>query len=426
LLTSPVIYLRDLLFAFIDLLFIDNPIYVLISVVGIIFLSTRHKWYLSFLLFIPILASLFFFMQSASRGYMAAGATIVVFAVTAHFVVEWANILWRKLGAWSVVVLLAIVLGLQAGWAHASAFEVMFPAYAYGFGPSRTVDTVHMPRFVRYTGNMDDAPRLVYGTGTVNKYLGVPAGVGKQPVFASERRDLLSGYRSGRTKFINNFRQTFIEILIGLYVQALMVFLVLIFLFIFLKKPVRDYALALFSFLILATLLFSSRTGLDKSSYINIDRTITLATGEELRGEIHLSEAFVRLLKETGDGHKVTMFLNYLGTDNSGFSVFETTSRDPGNDFKFIYMDLKEFLSLLNDHNNVVAFSIFAGETKGSAALISSWQKNRPDEGRHVEKVNATGNSEILEWFPNFEIRVVGGPINYGFTTLPSLEIVGY
>ena len=426
LLTSPVIYLQDLLFALIDLLFIDNPIYVLISAVGIFFLSTRQRWYLSFLLFVPILASLFFFMQSASRGYMAAGATIVVFAVTAHFVVEWAKILQNKLGAWAVVVLLMLILGLQVSWAHASAFKVMLPAYAYAFGPSQTVDTVNMPRFVRYTGNLDDTPKLVYGTGTVNKYLDVQTDAGKQPVFASERRDLLSGYRSGRTKFLNNFRQTFIELLIGLYVQSLMVLLILIILFIFLKEPLRNYALALFSFLILATLLFSSSTGLDKSSYINIDRTIALATGEALRGEIHLSEAFVQLLKQTGEGHKVTLFLNYLGTDNSGFSIYNATSRDPGNDSKFINMDLEEFLSLLNEHNNVVAFSIFAGETKGSAALISSWQKNRSAEGRHIEKVDATGNSEILEWFPNFEIRVVGGPINYGFATLPSLEIVGY
>ena len=426
LLTSPVVYLRDLLFAFTDFLFMDNPIYVLISAVGIIFLSTRQKWYLTFLLFIPILASLFFFMQSSSRGYMAAGATIVVFAVTAHFVVEWAKIFRRKLGAWSVVVLLMLVLGSQVGWAHASAFKVMFPAYAYGFGPSQTVDTVNMPRFVRYTGNLDDTPKLVYGTGTVNKYLDVQMDAGKQPVFASERRDLLSGFRSGRTNFLNNFLQTFIELLIGLYVQSLMVLLILIILLIFLKKSLRYYALALFSFLILATLLFSSSTGLDKSSYINIDRTIALAAGEELRGEIYLSEAFVRLLKETGDGHKVTLFLNYLGTDDSGFSVYNATSRDPGNGFKFINMDLEEFLSLLYENNNVVAFSIFAGKTKGSAALISSWQKNRSAEGRHVEKVDAAGDSELLVWYPNFEIRAVGGSINYGFGTLPSLEIVGY
>jgi hypothetical protein len=426
LLTSPVIYLKDLLFAFIDLLFIDNPINVLISAVGIIFLKTRQKWYLSFLLFIPILTSLFFFMQSASRGYMAAGASIVVYAVTAHFVVEWAKILQRKLGTWSIVVLLMLVLGSQAAWAHASAFKVMFPAYAYGFGPSQTVDSVNMPRFVRYTGNLNDLPRLVYGTETINKYLDVPPDVGKQPVFANERRDLLSGYRAGRVKFLNNFRETYIELLIGLYVQAIMVFLVLMILFIFIQKPLRNYALALFSFLILATLLFSSSTGLDKSSYINIDRTIALATGEELRGEIHLSEAFVRLLKETGNGRKVTLFMNYLGTDNSGFSVYDISSRDPGNNSKFINIDLKQFLSILDSHNNIIAFSIFAGNTKGSAALISSWQKNRSGEGRHVEKVDATGDSVILEWFPNLEIRIVDGPIYYGFATLPSLEIIGY
>jgi hypothetical protein len=319
-----------------------------------------------------------------------------------------------------------LILGLQVGWAHSSAFKVMLPAYAYGFGPSRTMDTLNMSRFVRYTGNLDDTPKLVYGTGTVNKYLDVQADAGKQPIFTSERRDFLSGYRSGMTKIFNNFRETYIELLIGLYVQSLMVLLILIILFIFIKEPFRNYALALFSFLILATLLFRSSTGLDKSSYINIDRTIALAAGEEVRGEIHLSEAFVRLLKETGDGHKVTLFLKYQGTDDSGFSVYNATSRDPGNDSKFINMDLEEFLSLLNENNNVVAFSIFAGETKGSAALISSWQKNRSAEGRHVEKVDVAGDSELLVWYPNFEIRVVGGPINYGFATLPSLEIVGY
>jgi hypothetical protein len=245
-LTSPVIYLRDLLFAFIDLLFIDNPIYVLISAVGIFFLSTRHRLYLSLLLFIPILSSLFFFMQSGSRGYMAAGATIVVFSLTAHFVIEWAKALQVKFGTWSVVILLMLVLVLQAGWAHASLFKVMFPAYAYAFGPSQTVDTVNMPMFVRYTGNLDDTPKLVYGMVTVNKYLDVQTDAGKQPVFASERRDLLSGYRSGWTKYLNNFRQTFIELLIGLYVQSMMVLLILIILLIFLKKSLRNYALIFF------------------------------------------------------------------------------------------------------------------------------------------------------------------------------------
>jgi hypothetical protein len=181
-----------------------------------------------------------------------------------------------------------------------------------------------------------------------------------------------------------------------------------------------------FGFLVLATMLFSSSTGLDKSSYINIDRTIALAAGEELRGEIQLSEAFVQLLKQTGEGHKVTFFLSYIGTEGSGFRVYDATSRDLGNNFKFINMDIEDFLSLLNKHHNVVAFSIFASKIKESAVLISSWQKNISAEGRHVVKVDAAGTPGLIEWFPNFEIRVVGGPINYGFTTLPSLEIVGY
>ena len=416
-LTHPVATIKSLVVAFIDFSFVDNPLNVLITIIGLLFLRHRHKWLLASLFFLPILAAAGLWKSVASsRGYIIAGISIVLFAIVAHYLVSWMQALQRKTGRFIPALIIVVALGIQIFWANASLLGMMFPTYAYEFGPSNYIDTLNMPQFVRYTGDMDNNLRLVYGNESVNKYLRLSDSQGKLPIFTSDRMNPLLDLHQGVSK-----------VLIRFYYQILMICLPLVVFLALIRSPIRYVYILIFFILILTTNLSADKTGLDSNSFINIDRTIYLYEGEGLRGKVHLSDEFVRILeRHTGKRETISFFLSYAGDTASTFRVFETADSEAGNSKGNINISLDQFLPRLKTNDNIVEFSLFPNQAKDSLIVVSSWQRNKFGEERQVEKVAASNIREALEWFPCFEIRVLGDTKWFISGAWPPLVVVGY
>jgi hypothetical protein len=110
----------------------------------------------------------------------------------------------------------------------------------------------------------------------------------------------------------------------------------------------------------------------------------------------------------------------------STFKVFETADNEASNNKEHINVSLDLFLTHLKANNNIIEFSLFPKQTNNSLILVSSWQRNNFSKERQVEIVTASNTRRPLEWFPCFEIRVLGDTKRFISGAWPTLVVVGY
>lgn len=449
--TSPVAYAGFLAMQLANFLWNDNPLNLLIGVIGLTFLRHRARWLLWICYLTPPLVSLATLSATAGRGAAVAGNTIVVFAVVAHYALEAGRRLDATVLARLAPVPVLLVLAVQVLWSHSLYPGWVYPAASFETGAFENAGLLGSTAFVRMVGPIEEKPTIAAGRVTAASAYGLDENFGHQPLVPKHRLAPYADHWSGW--------QTALK---SLALQAPIFVCLIAAAFFFL--PVRRSLLVtvLLTASLAAAQVWGASTGVDQHVVRQFDERIAVKEDEKLVAQVQLSTEFRELLEQAAKENQQVEFAVRLRGVNDGAKPphpgstelvagqplsgstelvevlqgrGETGVATPAeihvdewsSDQQRFAVDASAFLEALKTHRGRVELAIVpkAG-TRG--VLVHSWQalgSLEPDlttgtsnGGRQATLVRQDGSIEPLEWFPSFEIRVVRGTNAYPFKPL--------
>jgi hypothetical protein len=386
----------------------DNPLDVLIGVLGLVVLRHRAKWLLWVCFLTPLALSFVWLPTTAARGCAVAGNTIVLFALVSHFGVEASRWLRPKFGPRSAALPFVILLAMQAIWGHSTLFGWLYPAGSYATGAFENAGLLRRTEIARMTGPIAEKPTVAGGNVSACVSYGLLDGFGRQPIFPVKRlapyADRWSGLQS---------------LLATLSLQAP----------IFGCLLAAGLALMRLRWSLLATFflaawlgaaqLCGASTGLDRHVLRSFDGRIAIKEDEKLVAQIQLSDEFRELLEQAARQNlQVEFSLRFRGLNREMAKPAELHVNEWTSDEPRFAVDAPSFLEALKAHGGRVEIGL-SPKAGSRGVLVHSWQAlgnadeliavDRSPGEREATLVRADGSTEPLGWFPSFEIRVVRG-----------------
>ncbi|MCB0322245.1 MAG: hypothetical protein KDD69_01695 [Bdellovibrionales bacterium] len=347
LLATPGDYAYELTRSTLDYILADNPVLVLVGVMGLTLYRGQYRWLLLVLTAAPLAATVPFWKTAGARGYIASALLLVLIPAAASFLthlinrqptnardagrvlgifllsitlfsifnIAWNSIFLAVFSGISVAALLCLVrakgsnaaiartlgicaligtVGTQVWWNYGHYDSRPVAANSFIYGMLRQVgsrlklrDTRNIPfNFTtEYFSYSDDIEGVPRSLGGTRDWSEFVEGVP-----AAESRMVLPEQRMSVAAILNDT-----ERLRGtLYQQSLMVLLTLAALYLLLPTgPLRTAAVSGFVLLFVSSTLWGSSRGLRKEAKFALDQLLIVEGGQKLQGEIELSRAFV-------------------------------------------------------------------------------------------------------------------------------------
>jgi hypothetical protein len=390
----------------------DNPLNVLITVLGLLVFRQRAKWVLWVCLLAPLAVSLVWLPTTASRGCAVAGNTIVLFAIVSHFAVEASRWLRPRFGPSPAALPFVILLAVQAAWGYSALFGWAYPGGAYATGAFENAGLLRPAEIAPMTGPIDERPTVTGGRVSACVSYGVADGFGRQPILAARRLAPYADHWAGL--------QT---LLTALAVQAPLFGCLL-----FAALALMRWRWSLVTFLLLVTAvgaaqLCGAATGLDRHVLRRFDDRIAVKEDDKLIAHVHLSDEFRESLEEAARGNlQVEFAVRFKGVNGEMAKPAEVHVDEWSSDEPRFAIAAPTFLEALKAHGGRVEIAL-SPKAGSRGLLVHSWQSLGNSDaliavggsagGREATIVHADGSTEPLEWFPSFEIRVVRGNNTY-------------
>jgi hypothetical protein len=403
---DPLGYLGYLTIEFGNLIFAENPLAVVICLVGLGLVPHKSKWLLRACFVAPILVQLVLLPTTRDRGAAIAGNTIVVFVLVSHYAVELGRRLQARFGAEAFAVPLVGLAALQGAWGYAGLWGWDFPASAFASGAFREAGTLTPTRYARLSGSPQEVPTVLGGPVRGDRICGVFKDQARPPVYRVARVPnlaSLAGWPSLRR-------------LLAVQAPVLAALLVAI---VCLMRFRRGLATAtLFAGCAAAALLCGSAGGFAPRALASFEGRIAVQEDEKLVGAVHLSPEFQECLQDAaGRDEQVELFVRLRAVNAEAehaveFQVAEWSSVQPR-----LAVPARALLEAVRARGGRLEFSISpASASKG--LLVHSWQPMRANGERSAFVVHADGSQAPLERFPSFEIRVVRAARPFAFQKL--------
>ncbi len=160
---DPLGYLGYLTIELGNLIFAENPVVVVIGLVGLGLISHRSKWLLRLCFLAPILMQLILLPTTRDRGCAVAGSAVALFALAAHYAVEAGRRLETRFGGEAFAVPLVALAIVQGAWGYAGLVGWDFPANAFANGAFREAGSVEQTKFARLSGSPQEVPTVLRG-----------------------------------------------------------------------------------------------------------------------------------------------------------------------------------------------------------------------------------------------------------------------
>jgi hypothetical protein len=393
---DPLRYLGFLTVELGNLIFDENPLIVVICLLGIGLVPHKSKWLLCVCFFAPILVQLVLLPTAPGRGVAIAGNTIVLFILASHFAVEAGRRLQARFGAKAFAVPLVGFAVVQAFWGYSGLCNWTFPAKAFATGAFREVGTILPTKSARLSGSPQEMPTVLGGPVRGARFCGPVKDQARPTLFPLDRvapyRENWSGLPSLRRLLAAQA-----PVLAAVLIAALC-----------LMRIWRGLAtVVLFASCAAGALLCGSTTGFAPGSFTSFQGRIAIKDDEKLVGAVRLSPQFLEQLQEAASREQeIEFFVNVQAVNRAAdhpaeFQVAEWSSAEP----RFT-APAQAFLDAVRARDGRVEFSITAlSASKG--LRFHSWQATRPNGERSVQLMHADGSQEALDRFPSFEIRVV-------------------
>jgi hypothetical protein len=404
---DPLGYLGLLAVECANLIFDENPLAVVICLLGIGLVSHKSKWLLRVCYLAPILVQLILLPTTPGRGAAVAGNTIVLFVLASHYSVEVGRRLEARFGAEAFAVPLVGLVVLQGAWGYSGACGWDLPAKAFATGAFREVGTALPTKFVRFSGSPQEMPTVLGGPVRGPRFCGLVKGQSRPPIMSVDR---VAPYRENWSglPLVRRLLSAQAPVLVALLIAALCL----------MRVWHSLGTLVLFASCAAGALLCGASTGFMPQSFAPFEGHIAVNDDEKLVGAVQLSPEFLALLEGApGRGEQIEFFVR-LQAVNRGvehpaeFQVAEWSSTET----RFT-VPAQAFLDAVRARNGRVEFSITAASAS-KGLLLHSWQATKPNGERSAQLVYADGSHEALEAFPSFEIRVVRPDNDFAFEKL--------
>ncbi|HEV8002985.1 MAG TPA: hypothetical protein VGP63_24075 [Planctomycetaceae bacterium] len=390
-----------------NLLFDENPLTVVIGLVGLGLISNKSKGLLRVCFFAPILVQLILLPTTRDRGSAVAGNTLVMFAILSHYGVEAGRRMQARFGAEAFALPLVGLALLQAAWGYSGLCRCDFPTNAFATGALREAQTVQPTTFARLSGSPQEVPTVLGGLVSGPRFCGLTKDQTRPAPFPVER---VAPYRENWSG-LPDLRRS-----LTAHAPVLVVLLIAV---VCLMRVWRGLAtVMLFAGCVAGALLCGSTTGFVPEAFASFERRITIKEDEKLVGAVRLSPEFIARLQDAVDrGDEIELFAR-LTASNAGaehpaeFQVAEWSSADGR-----LRVPATAFLEAVRARAGRVEFSITAASAS-KGVFVHSWQATPAGGERSARLVHADGSQENLDRFPSFEIRVLRAQKDYAFQKL--------
>jgi hypothetical protein len=400
-----------------NFLFNDNPLNVVVGLIGLFVLRHRANWLLWTCFFTPLIVSLLALPTTAARGAAVAGNTILLFAIISHFAVEASRRLGRSFVPRFAPLPLVMLLVVQAVWSHSILIGWLYPAGSYVTGGFENAGLFRPTDFVRMIGPPEETPTATGGTVLASNSYGLGDGFGRQSVLPAKRLAPYAERWSGLPSLLKT-----LALQIPLFVCLLAAALALMRL---------RWGLLVTVLLVAwlgATQLCGAATGIDHHVLRSFEDRIAVKEDEKLVAHVQLSNAFREMLESAAQNNlQVEFAVRVRGTSSATEKPAEIHVDEWMTDEPRFAVEASAFLEAVKTHRGRVELAI-TPKAGSRGVVVHSWQAlGNPEEemsvgpaagGREAKIVRTDGSIEPLEWFPSFEIRVVRGKNAYPFKTL--------
>ncbi|HEV8068409.1 MAG TPA: hypothetical protein VGP76_11785 [Planctomycetaceae bacterium] len=404
---DPLGYLGLLAIECANLIFDENPLTVVICLLGVGLVPHKSKWLLRVCFLAPILVHLVLLPTTPGRGAAVAGNTIVLFVLASYYAVEAGRRLQARFGAEAFAVPLVGLVVLQAAWGYSGVCGWAFPTKALATGALREAGTALPTKFVRFSGSPQELPTVLGGPVRGPRFCGVVKGQTRPPIISVDR---VAPYRENWSglSLVRRLLLAQAPVLIALLIATVCLMRV---------WPSLG-SVVLFASCAAGSLLCGSTTGFTQQSFAPFEGRIAIKNDEKLVGAVRLSPEFLALLEDAnGRGEQIEFFVRLQpvqrGVEHPAeFQVAEWSSTET----RFT-VPAQAFLDAVRARNGRVEFSITAASAS-KGLLLHSWQATKPNGERSAQLVYADGSHEALGAFPSFEIRVVRPNNDFAFEKL--------
>jgi hypothetical protein len=404
---DPLGYLGLLAIECANLIFDENPLAVMICLLGVGLVSHKSRWLLRACFFGPILVQIVLLPTTHSRGAAVAGNTIVLFVLASHYAVEAGRRLQARFGAEAFAAPLVGLAVLQAAWGYSGLCGWDFPAKALPTGALCEAGTVLPTKVARFSGSPQEMPTVLGGPVRGPRFCGLVKGQSRPPIISVDR---VAPYRENWSglPFLRRMLSAQAPVLVALLIATVCL----------MRVWHSLGSVVLFAACAAAALLFGSTTGFAPQSFARFEGPIAIKNDEKLVGAVRLSPEFLAQLQDaTGRGEQIEFCVRLQAVNRAAehpaeFQVAEWSSSEP----RFA-IPAQAFLDAVRARNGHVEFSITpASASKG--VRLHSWQATRANGERSAQLVHADGSQEALDAFPSFEIRVARPQNDFAFEKL--------
>lgn len=466
---QPLEYVAETARAFVNFLFIDNPIVILLAISTLFLARVKEKGFLFFSLLLPILIVLPVYPASSARGYIVSGSGIIIYTLAGYGIVLLKNLVMEN-SCHENIRLLRARLCIRSGRLWSMIIIVFFgailPAFANleaflwiaSFGLMLALSLFWLwekwrPFFLNSTLLLFFACQILWAIGgappigltmpyhSLFRGFFVVEGMGsfmtEQPPPwlmknymratdpAKEIPRSLGGVKDWADFIDLPADQRTMPLLpkvrgpqegaLGniLRIQSLFVMLVVVSALLIVPPPNGLLISLCFLMLWSSAIFWGDRKGFEERYARYQDQAITVQTGQRVEGQLTLSDSFIRKLKEyvsAGDVEQIELYINVTKVKR-GRPIFKVWNeefdiRSENSRRNNMLLSPSEFLSRLKQHRNTITFSLeFEGAPDGQT-FAGSWQHIGTDSARSVRLVHAEGTIETLKDFPAFEIRL--------------------
>ena len=404
---DPLGYLGYLTIELGNLIFAENPVVVVIGLVGLGLISHRSKWLLRICFLAPILMQLILLPTTRDRGCAMAGGAVALFALVAHYAVEAGRRFETRFGAEAFAVPLVALAIVQGTWGYAGLVGWDFPANAFANGAFREAGSVEQTKFARFSGSPQEVPTVLRGPVRGPWFFGPSKDQTRPSVLPPTR---LAPYANNWSELPALRRLWAVQApaLVALLIATLCV-----------PRIGRGLALVgLFAGCTVAAALCGSSSGFLGKAFATFDQRITIQPDEKLVGTVRLSPEFQAKLEEAASrGAEIELFVraravNAAAEHPAEFQVAEWSSPQP----RFV-IPAAEFVEAVRARNGRLEFSL-APTSAAKGLLLHSWQATRMSGERTAQMIRADGVQVALDRFPSFEIRILRSPRAFAFQRL--------
>jgi hypothetical protein len=404
---DPLGYLGLLAIECANLIFDENPLIVVVGLLGVGLVAHKSRWLLRVCLLAPILVQLVLLPTTQSRGAAVVGNTIVLFVLASHYGVEAGRRLQARFGAEAFAVPLVGFAVIQAAWGYAGLCGWDLPAKSLATGALREVNTALPTKFVRFSGSARETPTVLGGPVRGPRFSRLVKDQSRPPIIAVHR---VAPYRENWSGLsaLRRLLSAQAPVLIALLIAAAC-----------LMRVWNGLGTAvLFASCMAGALLGGSSTGFVPRSFAQFDGHIAIKDDEKLVGAVRLSPEFLAQLEDAKSrGEQIEFFVRLQAVNRAAehpaeFQVAEWSSAEP----RFAVL-AQAFLDSVRARNGRVEFSITpVSSSKG--VRLHSWQATKANGERSAQLVHADGSQAALDTFPSFEIRVVRPRNDFAFEKL--------